>query len=89
MTIFNFPFLWKQGMSNWRTPQMETASDSRREKKMNGAYRCRAHGHLIEQVPCAQCEIDGTTTQGFFRDWNQCVVCGRQGEIERCDEHRN
>ncbi len=74
-------------MSNWRIPQMETDVDRRRMKNMNGAMRCKAHGHLIEKEPCKQCEIEGTNKQGSFRDWNQCIVCGRQGD-KRCDEHK-
>jgi hypothetical protein len=72
---------------SWRTPQMETDADRRAEKNMNGAVRCKAHGHLIEHCPCRQCEIDGTTDQGWFLDWNQCVVCGMEGEKKWCEEH--
>jgi hypothetical protein len=73
---------------SWRTPQMETDVDRRIGKHMNGAIRCKAHGHLISHFPCKQCEIDGTTNQGSFQDWNQCVLCGMEGEFERCDEHK-
>lgn len=66
----------------------ELESEIKRMKNMNGAPRCKAHGHLIEKEPCKQCEFEGTTDQGSFRDWNQCVVCGRQGDTERCDEHK-
>jgi len=37
----------------------ELESEIRRRKKMNGLNRCKAHGHLIEFVPCKQCEIEG------------------------------
>jgi len=42
-----------------------------RPTHMNGKKRCKAHGHLVEFVPCAQCKEEGIPETEVYEDWFQ------------------
>ena len=40
-------------------------------EKMNGKRRCKAHGHLVEFEPCAQCRKENIPETETYEDWFQ------------------
>jgi len=46
-------------------------SEIKRRTHMNGKKRCKAHGHLVELVPCAQCKEQGIPETEVYEDWFQ------------------